>query len=465
MAILSVKLRRPQLGARRLRLAATLATAVFFVYLAQGPSSPATAHYALVKSLARGTAVIDETRFETGPEPTHDISLFHGHTYANKAPGLAFVALPAYLALDAAGVRTTGDPKLVLWVLTLVGSVLPTLVLLVLVSRFGDRLAPGYGLAAAVTLGLGTLLTTYATVFFPHALSAVLIFGAFVLLERGRHRDHRLALVSIAGLLAGYAFTTEYHNAFGAVVLGLYAIAQREWRSRAVAFSLGAVTGTVPLLCYNLWAFGSATHLSYEGAPLRAGELSGGTLSTVSGGLGAPSFHAFISLLLSRWGLLTTAPVLAAGVVGAGLMARRGARAEALVIGAVTSAYLLFSSAWYAPFGQIPPGPRFLVPALPFLAVSLAIAFREIPYLALPLAAVSVAVSVAVAVTHPHIAWDGHMVYRIAHPSWWSPTLADLVGASGAYRVLPLVAAVVVAVSCTLVATPLRRREEKLRDG
>jgi hypothetical protein len=138
-------------------------------------------------------------------------------------------------------------------------------------------------------------------------------------------------------------------------------------------------------------------------------------------------------------------------------MARRGARAEALAIGGVALAYLLFSSAWYVPFGQIPPGPRFLVPALPFLAVPLALAFRELPYVAFPLAAVSVGVSVAVAVTHPHIAWDGHVLFRLVHPSWWSPTAADLAGAGGAYRVLPLVAAVVVAVGCAAAVTRANR--------
>jgi hypothetical protein len=178
--------------------------------------------------------------------------------------------------------------------------------------------------------------------------------------------------------------------------------------------------------------------------------------------LGLPRFSALVSLLLSRWGLITAAPVLALGVVGAVLLCRRGKRADALVIAAVSAAYLLYAAGFFDPFGSVPPGPRYLTPMVPFLAALSAIAFRVLPLLTAVLAAGSLCIAGAVTATRPHIAWDGDVLYRLVHPSWWSPTAADLVGIHGWYRLLPLAAAFLVAIVCTALVTPLRpgsRRE------
>ena len=47
-------------------------------------------------------------------------------------------------------------------------------------------------------------------------------------------------------------------------------------------------------------------------------------------------------------------------------------RAEALACAAATLVFALLSVGYFDPYGGESPGPRFLVPALPFLALGLA---------------------------------------------------------------------------------------------
>ena len=73
-----------------------------------------------------------------------------------------------------------------------------------------------------------------------------------------------------------------------------------------------------------------------------------------------------------------SAVLAAAGLV---LLWRRGLRAEAFACGAVTLLFVLLSVGYFDPYGGDSPGPRFLVPALPFLALGLVDAFARWPRL------------------------------------------------------------------------------------
>ena len=49
-----------------------------------------------------------------------------------------------------------------IWALTLVGAVIPAVALLLLVRWVAERIEPGYGTAAAITLGLGTIVMIFS---------------------------------------------------------------------------------------------------------------------------------------------------------------------------------------------------------------------------------------------------------------------------------------------------------------
>jgi hypothetical protein len=188
-----------------------------------------TSHYALTKSIAAGTPIIDPYRHWTG-----DKALFEGHWYSSRAPGLALPAQPAYAALDligapnrAARARVFRREGEAIWALGLWAALVPVALLLVLVRQLGDRLEAGLGAAAAVALGAGTLLLPFSTMLFSHALSAALGFAAFALLWRERAGPPRWGLLALAGALVGLGIAVEYPTALMGIALGTYVLSRR----------------------------------------------------------------------------------------------------------------------------------------------------------------------------------------------------------------------------------------------
>ena len=370
-------------------------------------------HLALVKSLANGTPRIDRYRDYTGDE-----SYYRGHFYSNKAPGLAFASLPVYLVLRAAHLPH-GIHVLSLW-----GALLPALLLLLLVRATADGVEPRLGAGAAATLGAATLVLPFTGMYFAHMLSALLGFSAFVLLWRERDGRPQLWRVAAAGFLAGLAVTTEYPLALVGGVLALYGLSRAPRLRRGLAYGAGALVGLIPLAAYNWWAFGSPTHLSYSDVVAQrstSAERAAAVQHPELFGLSLPSPRVGLELLLSWRGLLVFAPVLVAAAAGIWLLYRAGRRAEALTVGGVCVALLVFNSSFWGPFGGWGPGPRYLISTLPFLAVPLAFAWRRFPVTTGVLAAASTAmfllatIEMPILFLHGDTARIGTLLHGLAH--------------------------------------------------
>ena len=414
---------------KRLALAAILLVGLAYATMIQSFSWNQASHYDLIRSIDHGHTTIDPYQENTG-----DKVRYKGHYYSARAPGLALFALPFYKTLTFVGADSwaqksealRNDDEMV-YLIGLWGNVLPGVLLLLLLWRVADRFEPGYGVAAAVVLGLGTMVLPLSTLLFSHVFTAFLGFAAFALMLRERDGPPRPWLLALAGLAMGYAVTSEYPLFFVAAVLGLYLLSRRDALTplliaqRAGAYILGGVVGIVPLLLYNHYAFHSWTHLAYSDVPRQQKGFFG---------IGAPSLKVLSTLLFDSRGLLTISPVLLMGAIGTVLLYKRGKRAEALTIGGVCLCYVGYNSGYYLPFGGGFMGPRFLTTMLPFLAFPVAIAFKRYPGPTVALAGISVATTVIATITHPLVGYENETVVwaRYLGEGFFQPTIATAYG-------------------------------------
>lgn len=422
---------------KRTALAAILFVGVAYATIIQSFSWNQASHYDLVRALNRDSTTIDQYRENTG-----DKAFYKGHFYSARAPGLALFALPFYDTLNAFGADSLarsseaqrGDDEMI-YLIGLWANVLPGLLLLLLVWRMADRFEPGYGVAAAVTLGLGTLILPLSTLLFSHVFAAFLGFLAFTLMLEEREGPANPWLLAGAGLAMGYAVTSEYPLFFVGAVLGLYLLSRRDALTalgvtkRAGAYIAGGLLGIVPLLLYNHYAFHSWTHLAYSSIPRQQQGFFG---------IGAPSLPVLATLLFDSRGLLTLSPVLALGALGTVVLYKRGKRAEALTIVGICLCYVGYNSGYYLPFGGGFMGPRFLTTMLPFMAVPLGIAYKRWPAPTIALAAVSITTTVVATITHPLTGYETEVIIwaRYLHDSILGPTVSagPIVGDQGFFQ-------------------------------
>jgi hypothetical protein len=425
---------------KRLALVAVVLYALAAGSVIQARGWTQTSHYALVRALSEGTAIIDPWHEETG-----DKAWTSGHFYSVKAPGLAFLVLPVYLVLRALS-AIPDELRAAIWQMTLFGAVLPGTALLLLMRRETDRVIAGTGLAAAGALALGTLLP-FSTLLFGHVLAAMLAFAAFALLVQERRAGGSWRLAAGAGLLAGAAVLVEYPSGLAMLVLAGFVLTRPDRLSRGAAYAAGVAVPLAILAGYNRWAFGSFTHLSYDNSvivPGRTGHDVIGATSDGFFGVTAPSLRVAVDLLLSSRGFLAVTPVVGVALAGLVLLYRSGRRAEALVPAAMFVAYLVYNAGikttFGGPFGGDSPGPRYMVVAMPFLVAGVAVAIRRAPGSAVVLVGASVVSMVVGTATKPLLELDEGLGtwFDLARAGEFTATVLTPLGAgSGWLAILP----------------------------
>ena len=372
----------------------------------------------------RGTLNIDA--YQAGPQGTGDKAFFKGHYYTDKAVGASFLAVPVYAVvrplLGGLGGLFTDDPQSIsrlqwfagnylanLFVTALPSALLGVLMFLLL-GRFG--FPPADRVWVTLAYGLGTIAFPYSTMLFGHQTAAAFLFAAFFLLVRERDREWRPWPFLFAGLLAGCAAITDYLTVFiGAALVGYAFWVGRQKSSLGAAlirlwpYALGFVLPLPLQLGYNWAAFGHplASAYRYEVvAEFREG-MAAGVM-----GLTHPRLEALYQLTIGSWrGLFYGSPFLVFGLAGLYFLWReKRTRPEAILSSVVFVGLLLINSSYYLWWGGGIYGPRFLLPAIPFLAWAIGGALRAGPKTRIAfqaLAVVSAVFVLIVVVTTPLI--------------------------------------------------------------
>jgi hypothetical protein len=339
------------------------------------------ARVCLTRSIVHGHLYNDEC---LGTGFAVDRSQYKGHYYSDKAPGMSVLELPG---VELAGVPNVTEWPLYfrkLWVARVLAGGLVFVLGLFLIGRLSEGLASGYGGAAIVAYGLGTLVAPLAAANFEHVTAGTLGLAAFALAWSRR--------TWLAGIVAGAALLVAYEAAIFIAVVGAYVLLQGGFAF--VKYVYGVLPGAALLWTYNWLAFGGPLHMSYT---YKVGAAAEGQTTGLFG-VHAPYLHAIRQVFASESGLLVISPIVLAAGYGLVLLARRYG-AEALVCGAVAFAFLFLNCGYIFPLGGVSPGPRYLAPGLPFLALGLAPAFARRFRVTAALAAASVVAMTAVTLT------------------------------------------------------------------
>jgi hypothetical protein len=309
-----------------------------------------------------------------------------GHFHPNKPPGTSLLAVPIYFVAFQIE-RVLGLNPDDRWIINLnawfcsaftVG--LLSAIGVVLVWRIGAAMFPAYPnapLGAAVTFAVGTTFFPFATLLFDHNLTAVFLLASFGAVRR----DRPIA----AGLLAGVAAVTNYLAAIPGVAFGIWALVRN--RSHAWRYIAGVIPPAFALLAYNAAALGSPLTLNtsfqnpmfVETAPAFLGMFT------------LPSWFAAHAITFSPWrGIFVLSPVfilLFLSLIGWSANLRPERR---LIIG-IAAFFFLINITFNGFHAGLSAGPRYLIPALPFLCLALIPVFANLPLLSALLALIGIA--------------------------------------------------------------------------
>lgn len=325
--------------------------------------------------------------------------------YSDKAPGLSMLILPLYLLArvlaiplglqyDLSSFSPVDKLAIELMQFTLLSiNAWGVVRVYDITTRLGVK--PRTAITTSSIFAFGTIFWAFASTLFPHALAAtILLEVTYRLLEI---RDNKRSLLNslIIGLLLGFGAVIEYPVLFTVPLACMYLLvpfttvqpvrfdllqAKKKrflaslWkedtliRRLLLCFVLGiaAVVSFFPLLLYNLYSFGDIGKLAYYYShwydsihfykPLQDGI----EILITSSFRGVLTFSPII--LLSIWGLIS--------------LYKKYPKESLFML--VTGVFFIFFYAKnFDPTGGASFGPRYIVPALPFLVIPLAFLMED----------------------------------------------------------------------------------------
>lgn len=341
------------------------------------------------------TFIVDKYAYNSA-----DLIQINGHYYGSKAPGSTFLGVPFYWVSSKIFALTSFAPAIqghlaCYW--TGVFSVaLPCAIGMVVLYWLMLRMrsTPREAVLCTLTIGLASIFFPFATLFFSHAVTAILLLIGFYQIFSCRGETWRAAL---GGFCLGSAIMFEYPGAAGAGLIGLYAIWKHRRAPKAIGLVvLGGLIGLLPALIQNWLAFGNPLFVSYE-AYAQSNDTFFAAHKKGLLGVKIPLFNLddwklFLNNLAEITyrplrGLFVFNPVLLLIFPGFVLILRRLLKrqhpypAEMILAFSMLLAYLAINAGFGDSIvywgGGASFGPRHLISALPFAAIAIAESLRQ----------------------------------------------------------------------------------------
>jgi hypothetical protein len=374
---------RLRIGDRQLAIWLSLLTFATYAYFQAGGGWNQNSQFDLTR------AIVEHHTFSIdGYANSGDVSIVGSHVYSNKSPALSWFAAIPYAILYASERGAGIDPTAIeaiefnVYICTLICIALPGAFIAWMLYRYGR--AKGFGAQwsalIAMTATLATQLLPYSTIFMLHVTSGALLLYALI-----SPRDIP------AGLAVGTATAMNYLCAPAIVIFALT-------RERKMRFLAGAIPPLILLAIYQKICFGSfftPSLMKEHGRFLTKG--------ATFGLFRFPPLDALFGISVSSYrGLFYFAPVLIMSIGGAILWFRE--RTDRRELAAVVLTFLTFFAinasfnGWDAGFGV---GGRYLVPAIPLLALAMLHCRGWLRPMLVGLAAISFAINFAATAVDP----------------------------------------------------------------
>jgi len=372
---------------------------------------------------------VNDSQSVTNPVYSMDDFLLNGNWYIASPPGLSFFSLPfVIIGFLMDGYSPFGQVLLFSEAfVALAGAI--TAYLMYKTSRMFFQEKTSIFLALAT--GFSTLLWPFATYYFQHDVSSMFVLLAAYLalkITRNHGSDFRTPLFLACGLAAGCALLVDYVAALLIPVVAIFLLLKTKKFSKVIYFLAGGLAGALTVLAYNLSAFGKIFTTSqnlYDGKPF----LSDFSMPILQG--------LFTNFLSPYRGLFLYCPLTILAPIGFYLMFKKSAqRSQVVLILAVMLSIVIPYSMWQDVTAGVSFGPRFLIPAIPFLILPIgsvierSLVAKRFAYVLYSIGAVVNGSAALVSVIHPNFPtippWTtqifGYMLSSVASGNldvWW----------------------------------------------
>lgn len=345
-------------------------------YFFHGGGANQNATYDQIRSIAE-YGELSINRFANN---THDIGVYKGSIFPNKAPGLTFLGVPiGFVLFQSKNVflHFMMEDTYLLFVCYLISWLTVgfiSAILCVVLFRFICDITQCTMTAfiGAMGYGFATTAFAYSTILYAHQVAAAFSFIAFYLaFVLKNKKESYISILFISGVLAGYSVITEYPCFFVWMVLLMYLFFLLEKKRKYIVyFLMGSSIPALLLLFYNYLCYGNPIHFSYFSFFVRNAEIHSGfkeTAKTIS----LPRITTLYKITFDSYrGIFFYCPFLCLLFPGIYFfLKKRGIFKEFLFLIIVVAYFLTFNAAYRHWEGGWSLGPRHLVVMIPFVVL------------------------------------------------------------------------------------------------